>query len=80
MNFIQATPREVKVALQNQFPQIKFSVRKGTGTASHWMQIRATGERTPEVNEFLKRFDDTENDDIMTDLWCGSQYTSLSWA
>ena len=34
------TTKEIKTALQAEFPGVKFSVTKGRGTASHWVSVR----------------------------------------
>ena len=74
--FKKATTAEVKRALVKHFNH-KFSVKKGRGTASHWMDVSWTdGPPEPVVRSFLGVFNDTSRDDLMTDLWCGSQYTS----
>jgi len=52
-------------------------VTKGRGTASRWTDVRWTdGPPEPVVRKFLAVFNDTSRDDMMTDLWCGSHYTS----
>ena len=78
MTFQKAEPRELKKILQSHFNH-PFSVRRDRGTASHWIQVRwEDGPKSEDVRMFLGKFNDTKNDDPMTDLWCGSQYTSES--
>lgn len=75
-DFEKTETKEIKKALQSHFNH-PFSVRKDRGTASHWIQISWTDGPTSEgVRGFCSEFNDTSRDDIMTDLWCGSQYTS----
>lgn len=70
------TTAEIKKALKNEFNH-KFSVRKGRGTASHWVSVSwVDGPTESAVREFCGQFNDNANDDTMTDLWCGSQYVS----
>jgi len=77
--FKKAGPKEIKRALKKEFPGVKFSVTRGRGTAWHWINVRWTdGPREAKVREFLGAYNDKANDDIMTDLFCGSQYTSES--
>jgi hypothetical protein len=71
------TTKEIKKALQAEYPGVKFSVTKGRGTASHWIHVRyVNGPPEAVVRAFCGQYNDTKNDDIMTDLWCGSQYTN----
>ena len=73
-----ATTKDIKKALVAHFNH-QFSVRRDRGTASHWIQISwIDGPTSEDVRSFCSRFNDTARDDIMTDLWCGSQYTSES--
>ena len=72
------TTKEIKQALKKEF-NWKFSVRQGKGTAHHWVGISwIDGPSEPEVRSFCNQFNDDGDDDHMTDLWCGSQYTSTS--
>lgn len=74
--FKQAEPREIKKALIAHFDH-PFSVRRDRGTAHHWIQISwKDGPKSEDVRSFCFQFNDTARDDIQTDLWCGSQYTS----
>ena len=78
MAFQQAEPREIKKLLQKHF-NYPFSVRRGRGTAYHWIHVSWTDGPTDEaVRGFVGTFNDTSRDDIMTDLWVGSQYTNES--
>lgn len=78
MTFIPATTKEIKRALVKGFNH-KFSVRKGKGTASHWVHISWTdGPTSAMVDGILNNYNDDARDDSMTDLWCGSQYTQSS--
>ena len=75
-DFKQTGTKEIKKALQSHFNH-PFSVRKDRGTASHWIQISwKDGPSDEAIRSFCSKFNDTSRDDIMTDLWCGSQYTS----
>lgn len=72
----EANPRGIKKYLEHKFKH-KFSVRQGRGTASHWIDIRWTdGVSGNDVRAACGKFNDDEHDDMMTDLWCGSQYTT----
>lgn len=74
----KATTAEIKKALVKKFNH-KFSVTRDRGTASRWISVRWTdGPTESQVRGFCSAFNDTKNDDMMTDLWCGSQYTSES--
>lgn len=76
--FENSDTTQIKKALKAEFNH-PFSVRRDRGTASHWIQIRWTdGPTEKSVREFTAKFNDTSRDDMMTDLWCGSQYTSES--
>lgn len=76
--FKKATTAEVKKALVKHFNH-KFSVTRGRGTAYHWMHVRwVDGPPEPVVRRFMSIFNDDKNDDMMTDLWCGSQYSGES--
>ena len=67
---------EMKAILQREFKH-PFSVRKSHGTSYRWTRITWTdGPTEKAVREFCGKFNDTEGDDIMTDLWVGSQYTN----
>lgn len=71
----QTETKEIKRALVTEFGH-PFSVRRDRGTASHWIQIRWTdGPTETLVRAFTARYQDDANDDIMTDLWVGGQYT-----
>jgi len=73
-----STTKEIKKALVSNFNH-SFSVRQDTGTASHWIQIAwIDGPTDLDVRRFCSKFNDSSRDDIQTDLWCGSQYTSES--
>lgn len=77
-DFETIEPRELKKRLTNYFRHA-FKANRNRGTASHWIDIHWTdGPTDKEVNNFLSTFNDSGRDDIMTDLWCGSQYTSSS--
>ena len=72
------TTAQIKKALVAEFKH-KFSVTKGKGTASHWIEIHwVDGPTEAMVRKFTRKFNDSDRDDTMTDLWCGSQYTSES--
>lgn len=74
--FKSATTQEIKKLLIKHF-NFPFRVRKGRGTASHWISIHwEDGPTSEDVRKFLAQFNDDSRDDIMTDLWCGSQYTN----
>ncbi|KPL25613.1 MAG: hypothetical protein AMJ75_00445 [Phycisphaerae bacterium SM1_79] len=78
MSYEKATTKQIKQALQSHF-DYKFSVRQGRGTAHHWISVRWTDGPTQEaVRLFCGKYNDSANDDIITDLWCGSQYTTVS--
>ncbi len=71
-----STTKEIKKALVSNF-NYPFSVTRGKGTAYHWINIRWTdGPDDKAVRNFCFKFNDSSRDDIQTDLWCGSQYTS----
>ncbi len=71
-------PRELKRRLRERFGH-EFSCARDRGTASHWINVRWTdGPTEKEVRGFLDSYNDDGRDDIMTDLWCGSQYTTSS--
>jgi len=75
-NFRQAETGTIKRELTQHFGW-RFSVARSRGTASRYINVRWTNGPTMEaVDGFLSQFNDTAHDDIMTDLWCGSQYTS----
>jgi hypothetical protein len=74
--FERAEPKEIKRQLVAKFNH-PFSVSRDRGTASHWINVRwEDGPTDSEVRDFLFKFNDSGRDDIMTDLWCGSQYTN----
>lgn len=74
----KSTTKEIKQALKSHFNH-SFSVRQDRGTASHWISISwIDGPTDQAVRSFCSKFNDTKHDDIMTDLWCGSQYTNES--
>ena len=76
MTFETIEPRELKKRLANHFRH-PFKANRNRGTASHWIDVSWTdGPTEKEVRSFLFTFNDSGRDDIMTDLWCGSQYTS----
>lgn len=73
------TTKEIKKDLQDKFKKTKFSVTKGKGTALHWIYISwFDGPTMDQVKDVSAKYNDKKNDDSMTDLWCGSQYTSES--
>lgn len=77
-DFKEAGTKEIKKALQLHFDH-SFSVRKGRGTASHWIRISwKDGPADNAVRDFSSKFNDSSRDDLMTDLWIGSQYTNES--
>lgn len=52
---------ELRNRMKNAFPGVKFSVRKGTGTASAWISVNWTdGPDTAEVEESRDQQADTE--------------------
>lgn len=72
----QSTTKEIKKALVSNFNH-PFSVTRGRGTAYHWINISWTdGPSDKAVRDFCFKFNDSSRDDIQTDLWCGSQYTT----
>lgn len=72
----KSTTKEIKKALVSHFNH-PFSVRQDTGTAHHWINISWTdGPSDKAVRNFCFKFNDSSRDDIQTDLWCGSQYTT----
>ena len=72
----KSTTKEIKKALVSNFNH-SFSVRRGKGTAYHWINISWTdGPSDETVRNFCFKFNDSGRDDIQTDLWCGSQYTT----
>lgn len=74
--FQKSDTKEIKRALQKHF-NYPFSVRRDRGTASHWINVTwVDGPTQHDVRQFCSKFNDTARDDIMTDLWCGSQYTT----
>ena len=77
-DFQRTEPRDLKRILADHFRH-PFCAHRNRGTASHWIDVNWTdGPPEREVRDFLLSFDDRGNDDIMTDLWCGSQYTAAS--
>jgi len=78
MSFEKTEPRELKRRLTEHFRH-PFKAHRDRGTASHWINVNWTdGPTAKEVRSYLFAFNDSGRDDIMTDLWCGSQYTSDS--
>lgn len=77
-NYEKKSTAEIKKMLVAKFGKgCGWSVKKGRGTASHWVDVRWTdGPPSKVVRSFCGAFNDSANDDMMTDLWCGSQYTS----
>ena len=76
MIYQKTTTRDIKKILTKKFNH-KFSVRQDRGTASHWVNISWTdGPTTSQVQDITNNFNDSKNDDITTDLWCGNQYTT----
>lgn len=77
-DFQRTEPRDLKRLLVDHFRH-PFKAHRDRGTASHWISVSWTdGPTDKEVRDFLLTFNDSGRDDIMTDLWCGSQYTSTS--
>ena len=77
-DFQRTEPRDLKRILADHFRH-PFKARRNRGTASHWIDVSWTdGPTGKEVRSFLLTFNDSGRDDIMTDLWCGGQYTSDS--
>ncbi len=77
-DFQRTEPRQLKRLLAEHFRH-PFNARRDRGTASHWINVSWTdGPTDKDVRDFLLTFDDSGRDDIMTDLWCGSQYTAAS--
>lgn len=75
-DYQKKTTAEIKQLLTKHYRH-KFSVTRDHGTASHWINVRWTdGPSSKDVTYFCGSFNDSKNDDIMTDLWCGSQYTN----
>ena len=65
-----ADGRELKKKLKEKF-NFNFSVRR----QGRWFHVNwEDGPSSVSVNAFLHNFHDDDRDDIMTDLWCGSQY------
>ena len=76
MPFEKTEPRKLKKRLTEHFRH-PFKAHRDRGTASHWISVSWTdGPTAKEVRSYLFTFNDSGRDDIMTDLWCGSQYTS----
>lgn len=76
MIYQKTSTKDIKKALTSKFNH-KFSVRQDKGTASHWVNISwEDGPTSSQVRAFTRSFNDSKNDDMMTDLWCGSQYTT----
>lgn len=74
--FQKTETKDIKRELQKHF-NWKFSVTRGRGTAYHWIGISwINGPPEKDVRSFCNKFNDTSGDDIMTDLWVGSQYTN----
>lgn len=52
------TAKEVRKALRAQWPGVKFSVRKGTGTGSAWIRVSwEDGPRYEDVRQVVDRFE-----------------------
>lgn len=65
--------RELKRKLKEKF-NFNFSVRR----RGHWFHVDwEDGPNYKAVDSFCNSFHDNKNDDITTDLWCGSQYILL---
>lgn len=78
MSFEKTEPRELKKRLTEHFRH-PFKAHRDRGTASHWINVSWTdGPTDKEVRGYLSTFNDSGRDDIVTDLWCGSQYTSAN--
>ena len=76
MTYQRTTTKDIKKILTGKFNH-KFSVRKDRGTASHWVNISwEDGPTVSQVMAVTNNFNDRKNDEMMTDLWCGSQYTT----
>ncbi|MCK4648827.1 hypothetical protein KAT51_04800 [bacterium] len=74
--FQQTETRKIKKALVAHFKH-PFSVTRDKGTASHWISISwRDGATQEDIRRFCFKFNDSSRDDIQTDLWCGSQYTT----
>lgn len=77
-DFQRTEPRELKRLLAERFRH-PFRARRDRGTASHWINVSWTdGPTEGQVRGYLLAFNDSGRDDIMTDLWVGSQYTSTT--
>lgn len=73
-DYQEAITKDIKAALVSHFSW-PFSVTKSRG--SRYINVRWTDGPTSEaVNTFTRKFNDDGNDDIMTDLFVGSQYTN----
>jgi hypothetical protein len=76
IGYQKKTTAEIKQQLTKHYRH-KFSVTAGKGTASHWVGVRwIDGPSDEDVTYFCGSFNDSSRDDIMTDLWCGGQYTN----
>lgn len=74
-----ASTREIKRALEEKLHFHGFSVTKGRGTGSRYWRVSWTnGPTVAMVDKVIAQFNDSKNDDSMTDLWIGSQYTNTS--
>lgn len=72
--YTEVSTKDMKRALETHFKWRGFSVRGGRG---RYVTISWTnGPTTEQVRALTSRWNDTKNDDITTDLWVGSQYTS----
>jgi len=75
----QATTKQIKSALEDHFRWKGFSVTRGRGTgSSYWRVSWTNGPTVTAVDSVVARFNDSKNDDSMTDLWIGSQYTNTT--
>ncbi|MGN2642334.1 LPD29 domain-containing protein [Nocardia takedensis] len=54
---VVATAKVARRALREQWPHVKFSVRRGTGTVATWLHVGwHDGPAEPTVSEFMRRF------------------------
>ena len=76
MTYQKTGTKDIKKTLTSRLNH-KFSVRQDKGTASHWVNISwEDGPTTSQVQAITNGFNDSKHDDMTTDLWCGSQYTT----
>jgi len=76
MAYQKTGTKDIKKVLTSRLNH-KFSVRQDKGTASHWVNISwEDGPTTSQVQAITNNFNDAKHDDMMTDLWCGIQYTT----